>query len=138
MFGSSKSWGLNSTHLHGTHVPVEEPSTASIATSIAFFAMSGLGQKRTLSSIIWTCGGASASRHEPTSRRDRTSQTHTPWFFLWSFFKDFVPKFLCPGVHIFQVEIKTERISARDEPAFDCCSQMKLPVSVGLGRSEIL
>src|SRR5262249_37500518 len=31
MFGSSKSWGLNSTHLHGTHVPVEEPSTASIA-----------------------------------------------------------------------------------------------------------
>src|SRR5215813_889338 len=31
MFGSSKSWGLNSTHLHGTHVPVQEPSTASIA-----------------------------------------------------------------------------------------------------------
>src|SRR5215475_10235768 len=31
MFGSSKSWGLNSTHLHGTHVPVEEPSTASKA-----------------------------------------------------------------------------------------------------------
>jgi hypothetical protein len=23
--------GLNSTHFHGTHVPVEEPSTASIA-----------------------------------------------------------------------------------------------------------
>jgi hypothetical protein len=23
--------GLNSTHIHGTHVPVEEPSTASIA-----------------------------------------------------------------------------------------------------------
>ena len=29
MIGSSESWGLNSTHLHGTHVPVEEPSTAS-------------------------------------------------------------------------------------------------------------
>src|SRR5664279_499185 len=29
MFGSSKWWGLNSTHIHGTHVPVEEPSTAS-------------------------------------------------------------------------------------------------------------
>ena len=23
--------GLNSTHIHGTHVPVDEPSTASIA-----------------------------------------------------------------------------------------------------------
>src|SRR5664280_2416726 len=33
MFGSSKWWGLNSTHIHGTHVPVEEPSTASIADS---------------------------------------------------------------------------------------------------------
>jgi len=31
MFGSSKWWGLNSTHIHGTHVTVEEPSTASIA-----------------------------------------------------------------------------------------------------------
>ena len=31
MIGSSESWGLNSAHLHGTHVPVEEPSTASIA-----------------------------------------------------------------------------------------------------------
>src|SRR5664280_3257559 len=31
MFGSSKWWGLNSTHIHGTHVPVEEPSTASKA-----------------------------------------------------------------------------------------------------------
>jgi hypothetical protein len=30
MFGSSKSWGLNSTHCFGTYVPVEEPSTASI------------------------------------------------------------------------------------------------------------
>jgi hypothetical protein len=29
MFGSSKSRGLNSTHIHGTSVPVEEPSTAS-------------------------------------------------------------------------------------------------------------
>jgi hypothetical protein len=29
MFGSSKSWGLNSTHCFGTYVPVEEPSTAS-------------------------------------------------------------------------------------------------------------
>src|SRR5262245_36029125 len=35
MFGSSKSWGLNSTHLHGTHVPVQEPSTASIADMCA-------------------------------------------------------------------------------------------------------
>jgi hypothetical protein len=25
MMGSSESWGLNSTHIHGTHVPVEEP-----------------------------------------------------------------------------------------------------------------
>src|SRR5450759_4314427 len=31
MFGSSESGGLNSTHIHGTHVPVEEPSTASAA-----------------------------------------------------------------------------------------------------------
>jgi hypothetical protein len=29
MFGSSKSWGHNSTHFVGTYVPVEEPSTAS-------------------------------------------------------------------------------------------------------------
>jgi hypothetical protein len=28
---SSESWGLSSTHVHGTHVPVEEPSTASKA-----------------------------------------------------------------------------------------------------------
>ena len=33
MIGSSKSWGLNSTHFHGTHVPVEEPSTASLINS---------------------------------------------------------------------------------------------------------
>jgi hypothetical protein len=26
-----ESWDLNSTHIHGTHVPVEEPSTASEA-----------------------------------------------------------------------------------------------------------
>ena len=31
IFGSSKLWGLNSAHIHGTHVPVEEPSTASKA-----------------------------------------------------------------------------------------------------------
>ena len=31
MSGSCESWGLNSTHIHGTHVPVEEPSTASRA-----------------------------------------------------------------------------------------------------------
>jgi hypothetical protein len=31
MIGSSESWGLNSAHFHGTHVPVEEPSTASKA-----------------------------------------------------------------------------------------------------------
>src|SRR6516162_5532729 len=31
MIGSSESWGLNSNDLHGTHVPVEEPSTASTA-----------------------------------------------------------------------------------------------------------
>ena len=29
----SESWRLNSTHLHGTHVPVEEPPTASKADS---------------------------------------------------------------------------------------------------------
>src|SRR5260221_5054966 len=28
---SSEAWGLNSAHIHGTHVPVEEPSTASQA-----------------------------------------------------------------------------------------------------------
>src|ERR1017187_5072869 len=33
MLGFSKLWGLNSTHIHGTHVPVEEPSTASLADS---------------------------------------------------------------------------------------------------------
>jgi len=31
MLGSSESWGLNSTHIFGTDVPVEEPSTASEA-----------------------------------------------------------------------------------------------------------
>jgi hypothetical protein len=31
MIGSSESWVLNRTHIFGTHVPVEEPSTASIA-----------------------------------------------------------------------------------------------------------
>ena len=31
MTGSSESWGLNSTHFRATHVPVEEPSTASQA-----------------------------------------------------------------------------------------------------------
>jgi len=31
MFGSSESWAFNSAQFHGTHVPVEEPSTASIA-----------------------------------------------------------------------------------------------------------
>src|SRR5882724_5784490 len=31
MIGSSESWGLSSTHIHGTNVPVEEPSTASTA-----------------------------------------------------------------------------------------------------------
>src|SRR6476659_6650389 len=28
--GSSETWVLNNTHFHGTRVPVEEPSTASI------------------------------------------------------------------------------------------------------------
>jgi hypothetical protein len=36
MFGSSESWAFNSAQFHGTHVPVEEPSTASIA-DIALF-----------------------------------------------------------------------------------------------------
>src|SRR5262249_3245318 len=31
MIGSSESWGPQQHPLHGTHVPVEEPSTASIA-----------------------------------------------------------------------------------------------------------
>jgi len=31
MIGSSESWRINSTHINGTHVPVEEPSTASEA-----------------------------------------------------------------------------------------------------------
>jgi hypothetical protein len=31
MFGSSESWAFNSAQFHGTHVPVEEPSTASKA-----------------------------------------------------------------------------------------------------------
>ena len=35
MFGSSKLWGPNSTHCFGTYVPVEEPSTASLA-EVAF------------------------------------------------------------------------------------------------------
>jgi hypothetical protein len=36
MIGSSESWGLNSTHFHGTHVPVEEPSTASEADMVPY------------------------------------------------------------------------------------------------------
>jgi hypothetical protein len=31
MIGSLESWGLNSTHIHGTRLPVEEPSAASEA-----------------------------------------------------------------------------------------------------------
>jgi hypothetical protein len=27
MFSSSESWDFNSTHVYGTHVPVEEPSS---------------------------------------------------------------------------------------------------------------
>jgi hypothetical protein len=38
MVGSFESWGLNSTHIHGTLVPVEEPSTASIADITCLFA----------------------------------------------------------------------------------------------------
>jgi hypothetical protein len=29
MTGSCESWGFSSAHIRGTHVPVEEPSTAS-------------------------------------------------------------------------------------------------------------
>ena len=36
--GSSESGGLNSTHIHGTRVPVEEPSTASITAQKEFQA----------------------------------------------------------------------------------------------------
>jgi hypothetical protein len=45
MIGSSESWGLNSTHLHGTHVPVEEPSTASTADTIYSRSYSILGER---------------------------------------------------------------------------------------------
>ena len=31
MFGSSKLWGLKSAHIHGPHVPAEEPFTPTIA-----------------------------------------------------------------------------------------------------------
>jgi hypothetical protein len=31
MIGSCESWSFSSTHILGTHVPVEEPSTASFA-----------------------------------------------------------------------------------------------------------
>ena len=37
--GSSESWGLNSAHFRGTHVPVEEPSTASQADKAASFVV---------------------------------------------------------------------------------------------------
>ena len=36
MIGSFESWCLNNTHIHGTHVPVEEPSTVSIADIHSF------------------------------------------------------------------------------------------------------
>ena len=36
MIGSSESWGLNSPHIHGTHVPVGEPSTASEADLVPY------------------------------------------------------------------------------------------------------
>ena len=38
MFGSSESWGLIGTHINGTHVPVEEPSTVSRADICNEFA----------------------------------------------------------------------------------------------------
>jgi hypothetical protein len=36
MLGSSKLWGLNSAHIHGTQVPVEEPSKASKAVTARY------------------------------------------------------------------------------------------------------
>jgi hypothetical protein len=42
MLGSSESWVLISTHIHGTHVPVEEPSTASLADVLGEVTVSAL------------------------------------------------------------------------------------------------
>jgi hypothetical protein len=52
MFSSSESWDFNSTHVYGTHVPVEEPSTASkadicsAANSNLFDHLVGAGEQR--------------------------------------------------------------------------------------------
>jgi hypothetical protein len=48
MIGSSESWGLNSAHFHGTHVPVEEPSTASKADIECVLLVRLLGAKSDL------------------------------------------------------------------------------------------
>jgi hypothetical protein len=52
MLGSSKLWGLNSTHCFGTYVPVEEPSTASEADSCADAANCAVGKEKNLYSQL--------------------------------------------------------------------------------------
>jgi len=42
MIGSSESWVLNRTHIFGTQVPVEEPSTAPLADMRAWAPQFGL------------------------------------------------------------------------------------------------
>jgi hypothetical protein len=62
MPGSSESWGLNSTQTYGTLVPVEEPSTASMAEETALAQIEAF-------SII-KIGIRSISKRSPVSQID--------------------------------------------------------------------
>src|SRR5262245_2912429 len=76
MFGSSKSWGLNSTHLHGTHVPVQEPSTASKADMCGAAAHVCFGPKADIRKpygVSLPCYGAKETR--PCVNRKEVAMT---------------------------------------------------------------
>jgi hypothetical protein len=54
MARSSESWSLNSPHIHGTDVPVEEPSTASTTEVPASSVhLVGLAQNATSGAVMF-------------------------------------------------------------------------------------
>src|SRR5262245_11632538 len=95
--------------------------------------MSALGQKRT-STTFSRVRCSKADRPSNTDQRlvriGQRELIRTPRFDFWSIPKDFIPEDRRPVVDIFHTKIKTERISARNEPITDRDRQMKLCVSV--------
>src|SRR5262249_21370708 len=82
MFGSSKSWGLNSTHLHGTHVPVQEPSTASIADmcgaarDVRYGPIADIFSAPTIKGLSEACAIVSSEPFDLVVGQLRGDQTH--------------------------------------------------------------